>query len=159
MHASQRILVVEDHEPYRRFIRAALARRPETEAFEVPDGPAAIEQAEALQPNVILLDLSLPGLDGLDVARRLPRIAPLSKVLVVSSELDPDIIHESLRLGARGYLHKLRCDEDLIPAIDAVLEGPSASLECRRFHVPPDLHAALGRTVPVKPTGRAEMGD
>ena len=119
----QRILVVEDHERFRRFLRASLARRAETEIFEVSDGPAAIEKAEALQPDVILLDLGLPGLHGLDVARQLPRIAPRSKVLVVSNELDPDVIHEALQVGARGYLHKLRCDADLMPAIDAVLEG------------------------------------
>src|SRR3954469_15527543 len=123
MHISQRILVVDDHETCRRFIRASLARRAETETFEVSDGPAAIERAGALQPDVILLDISLPGLGGLEVARRLPRIAPRSRVLFVSNELDPDVIHETLRLGARGYVHKLRCDEDLIPAIDAVLEG------------------------------------
>jgi DNA-binding NarL/FixJ family response regulator len=81
--------------------------------------------AEALQPDVILLDLSLPGLGGLDVARQPPRIAPRSKVLFVSNEFDSDVIRETLRLGARGYLHKLRCDEDLLPAIDAVLEGAS----------------------------------
>lgn len=119
----QRILLVEDHASYRRFIRASLDRRADTETFEVCDGAAAIEQAEALNPDVILLDLSLPGLGGFDVVRQLLRIAPRSKVLVVSSELDPGIIHESLCVGARGYLHKLRCDEDLMPAIDAVLEG------------------------------------
>jgi CheY-like chemotaxis protein len=122
-HMSQRILIVEDHEPSRRFIRALLASRTETQTFEVSDGPAAIEKAEALQPDVILLDISLPGLHGLEVARQLPRIAPPSRVLFVSQELDPDVIHETLRLGGRGYVHKLRCDEDLMPAIDAVLEG------------------------------------
>src|SRR5215212_5952055 len=59
------ILVVEDHEPFRRFIRASLAARAETRTFEVSDGPAAIEQAAALQPDVILLDIGLPGLNGL----------------------------------------------------------------------------------------------
>ena len=118
-----RILVVEDHEPYRRFMRTSLARRAETQTFEVSDGLAAIEKAETLQPDVILLDLGLPGLGGLDVARQLPRIAPRSKVLVVSNEVDPDIIREVLCVGARGYLHKLRWYEDLMPAIDAVLEG------------------------------------
>jgi|SRR5215471_16847892 len=123
MPISQRILVVEDHEPSRRLIGALLARRSATEIFEVSDGAAAIEKAEALQPDVILLDIGLPGMSGLDVARQLPRCAPRSQVLFVSNELDPDVIHETLRLGARGYLHKLRCDEDLIPAIDAVLDG------------------------------------
>jgi DNA-binding NarL/FixJ family response regulator len=120
---SHRILVVEDHEPFRRFICASLAGRAETQTFEVSDGCAAIENAGALQPDVILLDISLPGLHGLEVARQLPRIAPASKVLFVSHESDPDVIHEALRLGARGYVHKLRCEAELMPAIDAVLEG------------------------------------
>ena len=119
---SHRILVVEDHEPFRRFIRASLAGRAETQTFEALDGPAAIEKAGALQPDVILLDIRMPGLHGLDVARQLARIAPSSRVLFVSHESDPDVIHETLRLGARGYVHKLRCEEDLMPAIDAVLE-------------------------------------
>jgi hypothetical protein len=88
----------------------------------VSDGPAAVEMAGALQPDVILLDIGLPGLHGLDVARLLPRTAPSSRLLFVSHESDPDVIHEALRLGARGYVHKLRCEDDLIPAIDAVLE-------------------------------------
>src|SRR3954463_15492199 len=117
------ILVVEDHEPFRRFIRASLAARAEPRTYEVSDGPAAIEQAAALQPDVILLDIGLPALNGLDVAKQLPRITPRSRVLFVSHEADPDVIHETLRLGAHGYVHKLRCDKDLLPAIDAALEG------------------------------------
>jgi CheY-like chemotaxis protein len=130
-----RILVVEDHEPFRRFIRALLAGRGETRTFEVSDGPAAIEQAGALQPDVILLDVRLPGLHGLDVARQLPRIAPRSRILFVSHEQDPDVIHEALRLGAGGYVHKLRCDPDLLPAVDAVLDGrPFVSSLLRSRH-------------------------
>src|SRR5262245_35935861 len=105
---SHRILVVDDHEPYRRFMSTSLARRAETETFEVSDGVAALEKAEALRPDVILLALGLPGLGGLDVARQLPRISPRSKVLVVSHELDAGIISEALRLGPLGYLHTLR---------------------------------------------------
>jgi CheY-like chemotaxis protein len=133
---SHRILVVEDHEPFRRFMSASLARRAETETFDVSDGAAALEKAEALRPDVILLDLGLPGLGGLDVARQLPRIAPRSKVLVISNELDPGIISEALRLGALGYLHKLRCGEDLMPAVDAVLDGRRfvSSLLASRHH-------------------------
>ena len=118
-----RILVVEDYEPFRRFIRESLACLPETDTFEASDGLAAIEEAGALQPDLMLLDIGLPGLGGLDVARQLPRVAPRSRVLFVSQEQDPDLIHETLRLGASGYVHKLRCDEDLMPAIAAALEG------------------------------------
>ena len=116
------ILVVEDHEPFRRYIRGLLAGRAGAQTFEASDGHAAVEKAEALQPDVILLDIQLPGLNGFEVARRLPRISPLSKILFLSHESDSDIIHETLRLGATGYVHKLRCEGDLMPALDAVLE-------------------------------------
>jgi len=122
-HIPHKILVVEDHEPFRGFIRGLLAGREGTQTFEASDGPAAIEQARALQPDLILLDIGLPGLHGLDVAVQLPRIAPRSRVLFVSQEQDPDVIHETLRSGAKGYVNKLRCDRDLMPAIDAVLDG------------------------------------
>jgi len=117
-----RILVVEDHEPFRRHIRGLLAGRAGAQTFEASDGHAAVEKAEALQPDVILLDIQLPGLHGFEVARRLPRISPESKILFLSHESDSDIIHETLRLGATGYVHKLRCDGDLMAALDAVLE-------------------------------------
>jgi len=120
---SELILVVDDHEPFRQFFRASLAQRNETTIVDVPDGWAAIEKATTLQPDLILLDIRLPGLSGFDVVRQLPRIAPHSKVLFVSQERDPQLIHETQRLGARGYVHKLRCIDDLMPAIDAVLDG------------------------------------
>ena len=68
----KRILVVEDHEPFRRFLRESLTGRAETETFEAADGRAAIERAGALQPDVILLDIRLPHVHGLEVVRRLP---------------------------------------------------------------------------------------
>jgi CheY-like chemotaxis protein len=120
---SHRILVVEDHEPFRRHLCTSLASRVETQTFEASDGPAAIQQAAALQPELILLDMRLPGLHGLEVARQMPRISPSSKILFVSNESDADVIEETLRLGATGYVHKLRCDEDLAPAVDALLAG------------------------------------
>jgi CheY-like chemotaxis protein len=134
-HMLHRILVVEDHEPFRRFICASLAGRTETQTFEVADGYAAIEQAGALQPDVILLDIGLPGMHGLDVARQLRRMAPASRVVFVTGESDPDVIHETLRLGASGYVHKSRCGDDLMPAIDFALAGRhfvSSTLDTRR---------------------------
>jgi CheY-like chemotaxis protein len=131
-----RILVVEDHEPFRRHICASLAGRAETETFEASDGPAAIETAAALQPDLVLLDIGLPGLHGLEVARQLPRVSPSSRILFVSHESDPDVIHETLRLGASGYVHKLRCGEDLMPAIEAAFEDRPfvSSLLAARHH-------------------------
>ena len=118
-----RILIVEDHEPFRRVIRTLLTRRAETRTFEASDGTAAIHEAAVLQPDLVLLDIGLPGLNGLGVVKQLADIAPRSKVVFISQESDPDVIHETLRLGASGYVHKLRCETELLPAIDAALES------------------------------------
>jgi CheY-like chemotaxis protein len=118
-----RILVVEDHEPFRRFLCTELQQRIECHTIEATEGPEAVEKAEALSPDLTLLDISLPGLHGLDVARRIRGLAPAARVLFVSHEWSPDVIHEALSLGARGYMHKLCVDADLTPALEAVLAG------------------------------------
>ena len=123
MQTPLKILVVEDFEPFRQFIRTSIGRRMEASTIEVSNGREAIEKAEVLQPDLILLDIRLPGLSGLDVAREIPGISPQSRMLFISQEMSPDVIGETLRLGALGYVHKLRCHEDLMPAIDAALQG------------------------------------
>jgi DNA-binding NarL/FixJ family response regulator len=92
----------------------------------------AFEQAEALQPDLILLDLGLPKLNGLEAARRIRRLAPGAKLVFVSQESSSEIVRETLRLGAQGYVDKVCAKTDLLPAIDAVLAGKrfvSSSLE------------------------------
>ena len=115
------ILVVEDHTEFRRFTCAALQERPEFRVFEAADGLEAVLQAEALQPDLILLDINLPKLHGFAVAERLPGLAPDARLLFMSQESSPEFVREAFRVGARGYIHKLRAGTDLLPAIDAVL--------------------------------------
>ncbi len=117
------ILVVEDHAPFRRAICEVLQRRAEFQTWEAADGLEGIRKAEALQPDVILLDINLPEMNGFEVARRLPRLAPRARVLFMSQESAPDIIREALSLGATGYVHKASAGADLLPAIDAALAG------------------------------------
>ena len=81
------------------------------------------EQAESLQPDLILLDLGLPKLNGLEAARQIRGLAPGAKLVFVSQESSSDIVRETLRLGGQGYVHKARAKTDLLPAIDAVLAG------------------------------------
>jgi two-component system NarL family response regulator len=118
-----KILVADDYEPFRKFVCAYLHRCTDVETLEVSDGEAAIEQAGALQPDLILLDIGLPDVHGIDVARRIPAVAPQSRVLIVSLEQAPDVIAETLHSGAYGYVHKLRCEDDLMPAIESTLAG------------------------------------
>jgi DNA-binding NarL/FixJ family response regulator len=115
-----RVLLVDDYEPWRRFVCSALQRRPELEIVgEVADGVEAVQKAAELRPDVILLDIGLPTLNGIEVARQLRTISPDSKILFVSQEGSPDVIREALGAGARGYVMKAKAG-DLLNAVNAV---------------------------------------
>jgi DNA-binding NarL/FixJ family response regulator len=119
-----RILLVEDFEPFRRFVRSALQSRPEFEVVgEALDGLEAVQKAKDLQPDLILLDIGLPKLNGMAAAEQIGIVAPSSKLLFISLESSGAIVEEAFRLGAQGYVHKLRAQNDLIPAIEAILAG------------------------------------
>ena len=118
-----RILVVEDHAPFRHLICEALQRRAEFRIIEAADGLEAVQMAEKLQPDLILLDLNLPKMHGFEVAEQLRRLAPHARVLFMSQESSPDIVRKALGLGAHGYVQKISAATDLLPGIDAVLAG------------------------------------
>jgi DNA-binding NarL/FixJ family response regulator len=118
-----RILVVDDHAPFRHLICAALQRRAEFQIIEAADGLEAVQKAEELQPDLILLDINLPKMHGFDVAKQLPRLAPRGRLLFLSQESSPDIVRKALSLGADGYIQKISAATDLLPAIDTVLAG------------------------------------
>lgn len=119
---SRRILVVEDHEPFRQFIRLELQKRPELQIVgEVSDGLEAVELAQDLRPDLILLDIGLPSLNGIEAAKRIRTLVPKAILLFVAFEGSLEIVREAFRLGAQGYVHKERAFSDLLPAIDAVL--------------------------------------
>jgi CheY-like chemotaxis protein len=119
-----RILLVEDFEPFRQFVRLALQPRADFKIVgEAVDGLEAVQKAKELQPDVILLDIGLPRLNGMAAAEQIRVLAPQSKLLFISLESSSAVVEEAFRLGARGYLHKLRAESDLIPAIETVLAG------------------------------------
>src|SRR5271169_2638586 len=98
-----RILVVDDFEPWRRFVLSMLKQNPEFQVVgEASDGLEAVQRAQELQPDLILLDLGLPRLNGIETARRIRQNAPNSKILFVSQESSPEVAEEGLRLGAWG---------------------------------------------------------
>lgn len=118
-----KLLVVEDSDLFRQFIGSKLQSRADFHVTEASDGFEAVQKAENLQPDLILLDIGLPELDGIEVARRIGKVAPRSKILFLTVESDPDVIQEALGLGALGYIHKSRVERDLLPAILAAVVG------------------------------------
>ena len=116
-------LIAEDHDDFRRLVREQLERKTQCSVIvEASDGLQAIQRAEELQPELILLDLALPKVNGMDAARRIRKVSPHSKIVILSQDSSPEIVREALRLGAFGYL--LKSDATELPlAIDAVLKG------------------------------------
>ncbi len=122
-HAVVQILVVDDYEPFRRFLHRKLQSRPELQIVsEASDGVQAVRKAEELQPDLILLDIGLPKLNGIEAARQIRKSAPRSRIIFVSQESSPDIVQEALSLGTCGYVVKSEAEHDLLATVDAVLE-------------------------------------
>jgi DNA-binding NarL/FixJ family response regulator len=119
-----RVLVVDDYEPFRQRVCLSLERRTDFKVIgQASDGLEAVQKAEELQPDLILLDIGLPKLNGMDVARQLRRLVPVAKIVFLSQESSPDIVREGFNLGAMGYVHKPRAHSDLVPALEAVIGG------------------------------------
>lgn len=90
---------------------------------EVSDGLEAVQKAQTLQPDLILLDIGLPKLNGIDAARRIRMVSPASKIMFVTQESSPDVVQEALGLGALGYIVKAHAGRELIAGVEAVREG------------------------------------
>ena len=122
--SSVKVVVVEDFAPYRELICSIIGQEPRLQIIaEVSDGLEAVQKAEELKPDLILLDIGLPTLDGLAAARQIRQRASESKIIFVSQESSPDVVQEALNLGARGYVAKTMVASDLLAAIETVLEG------------------------------------
>jgi DNA-binding NarL/FixJ family response regulator len=119
-----RVLVVDDHEPFRRFICSTLVKKPELQIVaEASDGLEAVQKAEALRPDLIVLDIGLPKLNGIEAARQIRKLSPNSKILFLSQESSSVTAHEALALGALGYVVKAHAGTELLPAVTAVLRA------------------------------------
>jgi len=122
--SSIRVLVVEDYAAFRRVLVSAIQSKAEIQVIcEVADGPEAVQKARELQPELILLDIGLPRLNGIEAARQIRNLSPESKILFVSQESSADIVQAALVTGAKGYVVKADVGRELIPALDAVLRG------------------------------------
>lgn len=130
--SSIRVLVVDDYEPWRRFVCTTLLKQPGLQIMgEVSDGLEAVQQAKELQPDLILMDIGLPTVNGIEAARRIGAISPKSRILFVSDNRSWDIAEEALGTGALGYVVKATAFSELLPAVQAVIQNKrfvSASL-------------------------------
>jgi DNA-binding NarL/FixJ family response regulator len=118
---SVRILVVDDHPIVRHGLRTLLGGRPEWEIIdEAEDGIEAVEKADRLKPDVVVLDVSMPRMDGLEACRRIRKSVPKSEVLIVTQHDSPQMMREALSAGARGYIVKSDAARDLVAALESV---------------------------------------
>jgi DNA-binding NarL/FixJ family response regulator len=121
------ILLVDDHKVLRQSMRALLMTEPDFEVVgEAEDGRAAIESARQLQPDVVVMDIAMPQLNGLEATRRIIKEAPHAKVLVVSSYSDDKFVQELTEAGAVGYLLKQCAAPDFLKAVREAQKGKSS---------------------------------
>jgi DNA-binding NarL/FixJ family response regulator len=119
-----RVLVVDDHEPFRRFVRATLSTRPELQIIsEASDGLEAVQKAVELQPDLIVLDIGLPSLNGIEAARRIRKLSPNSTILFLTQESSAEVVQEALCIGALGFVVKAHAGSELLAAVEAVLRN------------------------------------
>ncbi|HDH09945.1 MAG TPA: response regulator transcription factor [Chloroflexi bacterium] len=136
MAKSIRILIADDHAIVRKGIRALLATEADIEVVgEAADGKEAVEKAERLHPDVILMDLVMPGMDGIEATRRITTRQPEIRILVLTSFAEDEKVFPALKAGALGYLLKDAGPEELVRAIRQVYCGESS------------LHPAIARKV------------
>jgi DNA-binding NarL/FixJ family response regulator len=124
--ARLRILLADDHTVVRQGLRKVLEERDDWEVVaEAGDGREAVRQAEALKPDVAILDVAMPLLNGIEATRQIARRVPTTKILVLSMHADEAYVTQILQAGATGYLLKDSADVDLLHAVAAVAEGKS----------------------------------
>jgi CheY-like chemotaxis protein len=119
-----RVLVVDDYEPFRTFVRSILKKRPDLQIVgEVSDGLEAVQKAEELQPDLIVLDIGLPTLNGIEAARQIRKLSPESRILILTQESSADVVQEVLSAGALGYVVKAYAGSELLTAVESVCQG------------------------------------
>jgi len=130
---SVRVFVVDDFEAFRRLLCSILEKMPELQVTcQASDGLEAVQRAEELQPDLILLDIGLPTLNGIEAARQIRRLSPESKIIFLTQESSTDVVQEGLNLGARGYVLKrgLRSTWSL-PSKPFLTAGGLSALDCQ----------------------------
>lgn len=115
---------MDDYEPFRRFVPSTLCANQNFLILgEAQDGLETIQRADTLQPDLVLLDIGLPKMNGLEAARAIREIAPQARILFLTQESSPDVVHEALQVGGSSYVLKTQAEADLLRALQTVLLG------------------------------------
>jgi DNA-binding NarL/FixJ family response regulator len=118
------ILIVEDFPDFRRFICSTLGESLDLRVIaEVSDGLEAVQKAAELKPDLILLDIGLPIINGIEAARQIRKLSPESKIVFVSQETSAEVVEEALSTGAWGYVVKANAASQLLAVVEAVVSG------------------------------------
>jgi DNA-binding NarL/FixJ family response regulator len=141
-HGTLRVVIADDHPLYRHGLADLLRRDGIVVAAEVPNGEAAIAAAVQSEPDVVVMDLNMPGLSGLDATRRLAAEAPAIRVLVLTVSAQDEDVADALRAGAIGYILKDAPVEDIVAAVRAAATG----------------HAPVSGRIEALPADRAPAG-
>jgi DNA-binding NarL/FixJ family response regulator len=121
--ALNRVMVVDDFAAWRQQVCSILEQRQELSVVgEASDGAEAVQKAAELKPDLIVLDIGLPKLSGIEAAARISKLSPQSKILFLSQDNDEGTVEAALETGARGYVHKLTAGAELLSAVAALLQ-------------------------------------
>lgn len=119
-----RVLVVDDYEPFRRFVCATVSERQDMQVIgEASDGLDAVRKAEKLKPDLIVLDIGLPTLNGIEAGRRIRKLCPECRIIFLSQRSSVEVVQEAFNLGAMAYVVKAEAGTDLSAAVEAVCQG------------------------------------
>jgi DNA-binding NarL/FixJ family response regulator len=119
-----RVLIADDHAVIRKRVRSILEQHPRFEIIgEAVDGAKAIEEAQRLEPDVVVMNVNMPVLNGLEAAREISTKLPQSAIVILSVNADKRFIEEAKKVGARAYVAKSKAGEMLIKAIEAAIAG------------------------------------
>jgi DNA-binding NarL/FixJ family response regulator len=121
--SSVRVLVVDDHAGVRNMICSLLSRESTLQVFQTANGEDAVMKADQLQPDLVLLDIGLQGMTGLEAARQIRKISPQTKIIYLSQHDSLHMANEALKVGGHGYVSKMDANSELLEAVRSVRAG------------------------------------